>query len=138
MPAGRASASKRMNQRAPDPATVVVVVTRTGGFAGMRRAWRAEPRADEASVFRSLIARCPWDASSEPESEDENEAEAKRGADRFVWSIVARWDDVGEREARLVDDEVTGAWRELVDAVRDWNTAAPRLNARRGPSSSRA
>jgi hypothetical protein len=130
----------RMDQRASEPTAVVVVVTRTGGFAGMRRAWRAEPRADEASVFLSLIARCPWDAGPQTEDGDGTDAGAaeSRGADRFEWSIVARWDDVDEREARLDDDEVTGPWRELVDAVRDWNARAPRLSGRRGPSSSRA
>ncbi|MET0297344.1 MAG: protealysin inhibitor emfourin [Microbacterium sp.] len=103
-----------MDQRHPESTTVVVIVTRTGGFAGVRKAWRAEPAGDQAPAFLSLIERCPWDDSAAVR------AEAPRSADRFVWSIVARWDDEDEREALLGDNDLTGAWRELVDAVRDW------------------
>jgi len=41
--------------------------------------------------------------------------------DGFVWFIRATWSGTDPREAELPDDEVVGAWRELVDAVRDWN-----------------
>jgi hypothetical protein len=41
-----------------------------------------------------------------------------------MWWIHARWGDEDEREAELPDDEITGAWRELVDAVREWSSAA--------------
>lgn len=118
-----------MDPTPPEPTTtVVVVVTRTGGFAGTRRAWRAEPVADQAPVFLSLIQQCPWDAS--PGSA------APEGADRFVWSIVAQWDDADEREARLGDSDLTGAWRELVDAVRDWTAPDERAVTDRTDASS--
>ncbi|MFH8250834.1 protealysin inhibitor emfourin [Microbacterium sp. B2969] len=107
-----------MNQpRSPDDSpepspTLVVAVTRTGGFAGLTKRWRAEPRQEEASVWIALISRCPWD---DPAQRDQ------RGADRFQWSIHARWGEDGDREADLADSAVTGPWRELVDAVRDWS-----------------
>ncbi|MFB8388325.1 protealysin inhibitor emfourin [Microbacterium sp. NPDC055910] len=93
----------------------VVVVTRTGGVAGMRRAWRAEPGPDEAPVLIELIEQCPWDAVADP-------CDPPRGADRFVWRIHARCDDDREHDAELADAELTGAWRALVDAVRAWGS----------------
>lgn len=108
------------------PAAVEVAVKRTGGFAGLSRQWRAEPPAEEASDWVALIARCPWDAASTPSrhAPARREAEPRPGADRFVWWIQARCGEDDEREAELPDDEVTGAWRDLVDAVRDWSRAA--------------
>jgi hypothetical protein len=41
--------------------------------------------------------------------------------DGFVWFIRATWSGTDPREAELYDDEVVGAWRELVDAVREWS-----------------
>lgn len=95
---------------------VAVAVKRTGGFAGVTKQWRAEPPAAEASAWIDLIAQCPWDsvASREPAA----------GADRFTWCIQARCGDQDERQAELPDDEMVGAWRDLVDAVREWNRAA--------------
>ncbi len=113
----------------PSPALPVeVAVKRTGGFAGMTKQWRAEPPADEASVWIDLIAQCPWD---EPDSlagdaarGDSSDGRPPAGADRFVWWIHARCGEAEEREAELPDDEMVGAWRALVDAVRDWNRSA--------------
>ena len=100
-----------MDETKPDDEIIIVVVTRTGGFAGRRRAWRAEPRAGEASTFVELIEQCPWD---EPPAED------LVSADRFRWSITAQCGPA-EREAELPDARLTGPWRDLVDAVRDWS-----------------
>jgi len=94
------------------PPPVTVAVTRTGGMAGLRREWRAEPPEDEASTWQSLIERCPWN--------ERTAADAAPGADRYQWRIRARCADEPEQEAELSEDEVVGAWRELVDAVRDW------------------
>ncbi|WP_345801977.1 protealysin inhibitor emfourin [Microbacterium sp. AZCO] len=106
----------RSPERSTEPSpTLVVAVTRTGGFAGLTKQWRAEPREDEASVWISLISRCPWDDPAERDM---------RGADRFQWNIRAQCGDEDDREAELADSAVTGPWRELVDAVRDWNDGA--------------
>lgn len=107
--------------RAPDaaaPPPLEVAVTRTGGFAGITKRWLAVPAEAEASVWIDLIAQCPWDARQVG-------AEAgSAGADRFTWWIRARCGEQDEREAELPDDEMVGAWRDLVDAVRDWSRAA--------------
>jgi len=94
-------------------APLLVAVTRTGGFAGLTRVWKAEPPDDEASEWIALIDRCPWDECADPNP---------RGADRFQWSIRAQFDAAWEREADLPDSALTGPWRELVDAVRTWTT----------------
>lgn len=77
----------------------------------MTRRWSAQPPAAEASEWISLIDRCPWSEV----------AEGERVPDGFVWIIRATWSGTDPREAELPDGEVVGAWRELVDAVRDWN-----------------
>lgn len=97
---------------------VTIAVVRSGGVAGIRRRWEVAPRRPDADVWISLIERCPW---SEPE-------EHPPGADRYVWSIRARTPH-SEHERELADSELRGAWRELVDAVREAATAddpAPR------------
>jgi len=97
-------------------APLLVAVTRTGGFAGMTRVWKAEPPKDEATAWIALIDRCPWDQRPDLDP---------RGADRFQWSIRAQCAPDREREADLPDSAVTGPWRELVDAVRAWTTDRP-------------
>lgn len=116
---------------------------RTGGFAGLTKQWRAEPAEAEASVWIDLIAQCPWDApatAARGDGEgDGGDAAESLGADRFVWWIRARCGEQDEREAELPDDEMVGAWRALVDAVREWSPAAsarPPATGRTGLSSS--
>jgi hypothetical protein len=92
----------------PDDERLVVAVVRTGGIAGIRRRWKVEPPRPETAVWITLIERCPWDAPREQDA----------GADRYVWSIQVRMPRE-ERERELADSELSGAWRELVDAVRD-------------------
>jgi len=108
---------------AADPAlpALEVDVARTGGFAGITRRWKAQPPEDEASDWISLIDRCPWD---HPRSSDGADGGAAM-PDGFVWWIRA---SIGAdpREAEVPDGELTGAWRELVDAVREWNKAVGR------------
>ena len=125
------SAPSKPEESAPP---IEVDVARTGGFAGITRRWTAQPPEDEASEWISLIDRCPWDDAPAPD----DDRKAMRGAvpraaprqpiaDGFVWWIRASWsgEPAGShtREAELPDDAVTGAWRELIDAVRDWNRA---------------
>lgn len=97
-----------------DPAPVVAV-TRTGGIAGIPRRWRATPGVDDRARWRELIARCPWDDLT-PDAPGPAPA-----PDRFTWVILVLSDDEVEHAARLPDVELTGAWRALVDAVRDWS-----------------
>ena len=94
---------------------VTVLVTRTGGFAGLRREWRAQPTEGDVPQWIALIRSCPWDdvGSAAPASHT-----PPRGADRFVWSIRAQCGP-DERAAELTDDDVSGPWRDLVDRVRD-------------------
>lgn len=129
-------------------AAVEVAVKRTGGFAGLTKQWHAEPAADEAPQWIALIAQCPWDAaapvpttgdtvdtvddaaphpapspgpSPTPSAAGPPPQSRNAGADRFTWWIRARCGEDLDRETELGDDEVVGAWRELVDAVRDWS-----------------
>jgi hypothetical protein len=109
-----------MSQSA-EPLTILVV--RTGGFAGLRRAWRVA--ADEASspAWRALVDACPWDAATIAASQDRA---AHGGADRYVWEVTAADGDerhpvTGDesRHAVLGERAVEGPWRELIDAVRE-------------------
>lgn len=110
----------------PSAEHLTILVVRTGGFAGLRRAWRVSAAGSEATEWFNLVAACPWEA--------ERRADETPGADRFTWEITAadagssgeaagapvRGDAVpGERRAVLADAEAGGAWRDLIDAVRD-------------------
>jgi hypothetical protein len=103
---------------------IAVTVTRTGGIAGMRRTWRAQPDRAESPQWIALIDGCPWDAA------DPARPIPPTGADRFVWHVDARCGDA-EREAALADPEVQGPWRDLIEAVRAaQKPARPPRNAR--------
>src|SRR5690349_7446265 len=65
---------------------VSVTVTRSGGFAGLSREWRAEAEGSDAERWRALIEGCPWEAVAILRDDT--------GADRFVWRLDAR---CGER-----------------------------------------
>lgn len=91
----------------PTDAPVVIAVVRSGGIAGIRRQWQVEAESAQAPRWISMIDDCPWD----------DEADAGRGADRFVWIIRART-PAEERERELPDSALDGPWRTLVDAVR--------------------
>jgi hypothetical protein len=95
----------------PDDAQdrIVIAVVRSGGIAGLRRRWRAQPAPEQAPAWIELVDRCPWDERLDPDA---------RGADRYVWSIHARVRDQ-QLEQVVPDTRLEGAWRELVDAVRD-------------------
>ncbi len=91
--------------------TVVVTVVRTGGFAGIRREWRAQPEQAERDRWVTLIGQCPWD---EPEA-----AGSSPAPDRFVWRIEARLGD-DDRQAELPETELNGPWRDLVAEVQSF------------------
>ena len=105
------------------PPAVEVDVARTGGIAGMTRRWSAQPPEAEASEWISLIDRCPWDdGGTAGSAADAPERERSPVPDGFVWWIRATWSGTDAREAELADQEVVGAWRDLVDAVREWSS----------------
>lgn len=122
------------------PPAVEIDVARTGGFAGITRRWTAQPPPAEATQWISLIDRCPWEEAAPPPADEppaderpagEPPAEAVATPERiavpdgFVWWIRATWSGTDPREAELPDDEVVGAWRDLVDAVRGWSGPSP-------------
>ena len=80
---------------------VAVTVTRTGGFAGLRRTWQAQADTVEAPQWIALIEGCPWDAAAPTRPIPPS------GADRFVWRVDARCGDA-QRAAALADPEVRG------------------------------
>lgn len=81
-----------------------VIVSRTGGFAGIRATWevRIEEQPDR-DVWIQLVESIPWDdvppAPPEP--------------DRYVYLIRCE-----EREAVLAERQLQGPWRILVERVR--------------------
>ena len=85
-----------------------VIVSRTGGFAGLRRVWRidVDEQPDERA-WHELLGSLDW--------EDRPRAGAPAGGrpDRFVYEIRVQTHTV-----RLGETELDGAWRELVDRVR--------------------
>jgi hypothetical protein len=100
---------------------VAVTVTRTGGFAGLRRTWHAQPESADAPQWIALIDGCPWDDADPTRPIDPH------GADRFLWHVDARCGEAA-REAALADPEVQGPWRDLIDAVRSAQSGKPKTN----------
>lgn len=94
---------------------MLIVVVRSGGFAGVSRRWRVEPAPAEQPRWTTLVERCPWDAP---------EPDADAGADRFVWTVHARIPDA-ELQRELPESQLTGAWRDLIEAVRAAGERAP-------------
>lgn len=91
-----------------EPAVVTVTVVRTGGFAGIRRQWTAEPAEPERPRWIALIRQCPWD-----EAGDAGEAPEP---DRFTWRIEAQLGG-DDRRAELAETRLNGPWRDLVAQV---------------------
>lgn len=114
----------------PDDAADVVLVVRvvrTGGLAGLRREWTAEPDPDETPRWIGLVDECPWDAAS---------SVPPRGADMFRWRISARCAGAPPRSAELDDAQLRGPWRDLVDEVRAFGASTRPTSDRTDPASS--
>ncbi len=92
------------------PEVVQVTVVRTGGIAGLTRRWSVAADPSHAPKWTTLVAACPWRGAAVPAPPE--------GADRFSWELSAVCDDETLR-AVLADQQLTGPWRTLVDAVRD-------------------
>ncbi|NQX12935.1 hypothetical protein HQQ80_14980 [Microbacteriaceae bacterium VKM Ac-2855] len=83
-----------------------VIVSRSGGFAGLRRTWTVElDQQPDESAWQSLIEQLPWSAAP---------AETSAKPDRFVYEIR-----VSTHHVRLSETQLDGPWRELVDRVKE-------------------
>jgi len=102
---------------------MLIIVMRSGGIAGISRRWRVAPEPDEQPRWATLVERCPW---------DEPEPEIDPGADRFVWTVRARIPDA-ELQRELPESQLTGAWRDLVAAVREAGERTPEPTPGRSP-----
>ena len=82
-----------------------VTVTRSGGFGGLTLEWTVQlsDRPDEEQ-WRELLDRLPWDRFDVEEAEP----------DRFVYRVRC-----ADREATIPERKFTGAWRELLDRIRE-------------------
>lgn len=84
-----------------------VVVSRSGGVAGIRVTWavRVDDQPD-SSTWARFLDELPWDAVEESDPKP----------DRYVYRIRAE-----PHEVVLTEPQVSGPWRELVDRVRAAN-----------------
>ncbi|MDQ4137258.1 MAG: hypothetical protein M3116_00215 [Actinomycetota bacterium] len=82
---------------------LTISVVRSGGVAGMRKAWdvHLDDSAEDVESWRTLIDDCPWDAAPRPATPD-----------RFVYRIT-----VNDRTV-TVPESALGPWRALTDRVR--------------------
>ncbi|SDT05197.1 protealysin inhibitor emfourin [Microterricola viridarii] len=82
---------------------MIVVISRSGGFAGIRLTWqlRLDDRPD-ASDWLALIAELPWTEITARAPEP----------DRYVYTIRC-----ADQTATLSEPQLEGPWRELVTRV---------------------
>lgn len=80
-----------------------IVVSRSGGFAGITRTWAVE--VTEAEAEQRWL---PLLEGVEDTNDDDD------GRDRYVYHIT-----VGYREVTLAERTVHGPWQELLDRVRE-------------------
>jgi len=81
-----------------------VVVSRSGGIAGLRVTWDVQvDEQPDAAAWVQFLQELPWD-----EAEDITPA-----PDRFVYRIRC-----APHEVVLAEPQVNGAWRDLIDRVR--------------------
>ncbi|SFN54302.1 protealysin inhibitor emfourin [Mycetocola miduiensis] len=99
-----------------------VTETRSGGFAGIPRRWQVflEKEPDEES-WLALLRRLPWDDLPRDAPQP----------DRYLYRINCEPDESvfrEPREALIPEQDLTGAWRELVERVckRDEQEHQPR------------
>jgi hypothetical protein len=82
-----------------------IVVTRTGGFAGMTSTWDIEvEQQPDSREWEILIDTIPWQQPPPAPAEP----------DRYQYRIRCDPHDV-----TLAERQVTGPWKELVDRVKD-------------------
>jgi hypothetical protein len=81
----------------------------------------AEDRAASAPTTDRPLSTTDAPAAAEDTPSSPTAPARRPMPDGFVWIIRATWSGADPREAELPDDALVGAWRELVDAVRDWS-----------------
>ncbi|GAB3534190.1 hypothetical protein GCM10027403_09560 [Arthrobacter tecti] len=85
-----------------------IVVSRSGGFAGITRTWSVEVSSDEAQErWLPLLDQV-----------EHTNDDAQR--DRYVYRI-----SVGYREVTVTESAVQGPWKELVERAKDESAAGP-------------
>lgn len=85
-----------------DEASFQIQVTRTGGFAALRREWAVTiTPPEELDVWTPLIEACPWDESYGPGLPD-----------GYVYAFAA-----ADRSAVVPENQLCDAWRQLRDEV---------------------
>jgi len=81
-----------------------VVVSRSGGFAGLRVTWDLQvDEQPDAADWMKFLEDLPWD-----EAEDTTPA-----PDRYVYRIRC-----APHEVVLAEPQVHGPWKDLIDRVR--------------------
>ena len=81
-----------------------VVVSRSGGFAGIRTTWEVQvDDQPDRSSWAELLRALPWDSVSKTAPQP----------DRFVYRIRC-----APHEVVLGEQQVSGPWKELIDRVR--------------------
>ncbi len=94
-----------------------VVVSRSGGIAGIRTTWEVDVDAQpDAAEWLGLITALPWADVTKRAPEP----------DRFVYHIRC-----ARNEVVLAEPQVCGPWKELVDRVK----ASQRADSGSGPRS---
>jgi hypothetical protein len=87
-----------------------VVVSRSGGMAGIRLTWEVQvDDQPDPSKWAQFLDGLPWDTVEDAAPEP----------DRFIYRIR-----VAPHEVVLSEPQVSGPWRELVDRVRAVNDRA--------------
>ncbi|MEL4318791.1 protealysin inhibitor emfourin [Leifsonia sp. YIM 134122] len=123
---------------------MLVIVTRSGGFAGLRRTWSVlVDEQPDAAAWLVLLAELPWDdVLPQPQQPDRfvylirYERQSGAPAD-LVHPHTPAPIDPPEREATLAEQQLQGPWRELVDKVRTADSTT-RPDSRRAPDPSMA
>ena len=90
-----------------DESSLLITVTRTGGFAGLRREWSVtatEP--DDAEALQNLIDACPWD-----DRYDDGHA------DGYLYDFRAADPKAVEHRAVVPENQLCDPWRQLRDEV---------------------
>lgn len=84
-----------------------VVVSRSGGFAGIRTTWEVQvDEQPDRAVWAEMLSGLPWDEVSETAPQP----------DRYVYRIRC-----APHEVVLGEQQVYGLWQELIDRVRGVN-----------------
>ena len=84
-----------------------VVVSRSGGFAGIRTTWEVQvDEQPDRSAWAEMISGLPWAEVSETAPQP----------DRYVYRIRC-----APHEVVIGEQQVCGPWKELIDRVRGVN-----------------